>query len=56
MPLVRVSDNYLLRLDFPVTVDYVKDVQVGDPVEVRVESLERQNLHRQNYPLHPRGG
>ena len=56
LPLVRVSDNYLLRLDFPVTVDYVKDVQLGDPVEVRVDSLERQNLHRQNHPFHPRGG
>jgi len=39
MPLVRVSDNYLLRLDFPVDQPYVKDVQVGDPIEVRVESL-----------------
>jgi RND family efflux transporter MFP subunit len=39
MPLVRVSDNYLLRLDFPVTVDYVKDIELNDPVEVRVESL-----------------
>ncbi len=39
MPLVRVSDNYLLRLDFPVTVDYVKDVKEGDSVVVRVESL-----------------
>lgn len=38
LPLVRVSDNYLLRLDFPVSVDYVKDIQVGDPVEVQVES------------------
>ena len=38
-PLVRVSDNYLLRLDFPVTVDYVKDVKVGDSVTVRVDSL-----------------
>jgi RND family efflux transporter MFP subunit len=38
-PLVRVSDNYLLRLDFPVTVDYVKDVKVGDAVAVRVDSL-----------------
>ena len=37
--LVRVSDNYLLRLDFPVTVDYVKDVRLGDPVTVRVDSL-----------------
>jgi len=38
-PLVRVSDNYLLRLDFPVTVDYVKDVKLGDSVVVHVESL-----------------
>jgi RND family efflux transporter MFP subunit len=39
-PVVRVSDNYRLRLDFPVTVDYVKDINVGDSVEVRVDSLE----------------
>ncbi len=39
LPLLRVSDNYLLRLDFPVTVDYVKDIRLGDPVEVCVESL-----------------
>jgi RND family efflux transporter MFP subunit len=39
LPLVRVSDNYRLRLDFPVTVDYVKDVQLGDAVAVRVDSL-----------------
>jgi RND family efflux transporter MFP subunit len=39
LPLVRISDNYRLRLDFPVSVKYVKDIHVGDPVEVRVESL-----------------
>jgi RND family efflux transporter MFP subunit len=39
LPLVRVSDNYRLRLDFPVTVDYAKDVHLGDPVAVRVDSL-----------------
>jgi len=39
MPLVRVSNNYRLRLDFPVSVDYVKDIQTGAPVEVRVDSL-----------------
>jgi RND family efflux transporter MFP subunit len=39
LPLVRVSDNYRLRLDFPVTVDYVKDIRLGDPVAVSVESL-----------------
>jgi RND family efflux transporter MFP subunit len=38
-PVVRVSDNYLLRLDFPVSVKYVKDVKLGAPVTVRVESL-----------------
>jgi RND family efflux transporter MFP subunit len=43
-PIVRVSDNYLLRLDFPVTVDYVKDVKFGDPVEVRVDSLNGKNF------------
>jgi len=39
LPLVRLSDNYHLRLDFPVSVAYVKDVRQGDPVEVRVQSL-----------------
>jgi RND family efflux transporter MFP subunit len=38
-PLVRISDNYLLRLDFPVSVMYVKDVHLGASVTVRVESL-----------------
>ena len=39
MPLLRVSDNYHLRLDIPVSLRYVKDMRVGDPVDVRVESL-----------------
>jgi RND family efflux transporter MFP subunit len=39
LPLVRVSDNYRLRLDFPVTVDYVKYVKLGDSVTVCVDSL-----------------
>jgi RND family efflux transporter MFP subunit len=38
-PLVRVSDNYRLRLDFFVSQKYVKDTHVGDPVEVRVDSM-----------------
>ena len=38
-PLVCLSDNYRLRLDFPVSVSYIKDVRTGDPVEVRVDSL-----------------
>ncbi|HVV72752.1 MAG TPA: efflux RND transporter periplasmic adaptor subunit [Verrucomicrobiae bacterium] len=39
LPLVRLSDNYRLRLDFPVSVKYVKYIRRGDPVDVRVESL-----------------
>lgn len=44
LPLVRVSDNYRLRLDFPVTVDYAKDVKLGEPVAVRVDSLNGQTF------------
>lgn len=39
LPLLRVSDNYLLRLDVPVSVDYVQYLHPGDPVDVRVDSL-----------------
>jgi RND family efflux transporter MFP subunit len=39
LPVVQVSDNYHLRLDFPVSVDDVKDIHEGDKVEVRVQSL-----------------
>ena len=37
--LLRISDNYLLRLDFPVSVDYVQYVKEGSLIEVRVDSL-----------------
>jgi len=37
--LLQISDNYRLRLDFPVSVAYVKDIHLGDAVTVRVESL-----------------
>jgi RND family efflux transporter MFP subunit len=39
LPLVRISDNYLLRLDFPVSVDDVQYLRVGAPVDVQVGSL-----------------
>jgi RND family efflux transporter MFP subunit len=39
MPLVRVSDNYHLRLDFPVSVKYVKDIRLGQLIDVKVDSL-----------------
>ena len=43
-PLVRVSDKYRLRLDFPVSVAYVKDIHLGDKVEVRVQSLDNKRI------------
>jgi RND family efflux transporter MFP subunit len=39
MPLVRISDNRKLRLDFPVSVDYVPRIRADSPVTVRVDSL-----------------
>ena len=46
LPLVRVSDNYLLRLDFPVSVGDVKYMRRGDPVDVKVESLGKTYTER----------
>ncbi len=39
VPLVRISDNYHLRLDFPVSVDDAKDIHVGDPIDGSIDSL-----------------
>lgn len=39
LPLLRVSDNYHLRLDFDVSDKYVKDVHVDQEVSVKVDSL-----------------
>ena len=39
LPLVRISDNYRLRLDFPVSVIYVNEIRVGDPLVVWIENL-----------------
>lgn len=39
MPLVRVSDNALLRLDFPVSVDYVSGIRLEAPLSASVDSL-----------------
>ncbi len=44
LPLVRVSDNYRLRLDVPVSLLYVKDIHVGDTVDVSVDSLGGKTL------------
>jgi RND family efflux transporter MFP subunit len=41
MPIVRLSQNDRLRLDIPISVSYVAKINVGDPVEIRVGSLNR---------------
>jgi len=40
-PLVRLSENDRLRLVFPLSVSYVSLVNVGDPVEIQVQSPDR---------------
>ncbi len=44
LPVVRLSDNYRLRLDFPVSLAFVKDIREGNPVDVRVQSLGGKRL------------
>jgi RND family efflux transporter MFP subunit len=41
MPLVRLSQDNLFRLVIPVPESYVRFIRVGDAVNVRVPSLER---------------
>ncbi len=41
MPLVRLSQDDLFRLVIPVPESYVKYIHIGDPVSVRVSSLDR---------------
>jgi RND family efflux transporter MFP subunit len=41
MPLVRLSQDEVFRLVIPVPESYVKYIKVGDPVEVRVPSLDK---------------
>jgi len=41
MPLVRISENQLLRLILPVPESAVPSVHVGQPVEVKVPTLHR---------------
>jgi RND family efflux transporter MFP subunit len=44
LPLVRVSDNNLLRLDFPVSVDYVREIRLGAAAAVSVDSLDKRSF------------
>ncbi|HXP61861.1 MAG TPA: efflux RND transporter periplasmic adaptor subunit [Dongiaceae bacterium] len=39
LPVFRVSDSYHLRLDFYPSVDFVKDIHLGDTIDVLVQSL-----------------
>ena len=41
MPLVRLSEDDLFRLVIPVPESYVRFIKIGDPVNVRVPSLNR---------------
>jgi len=40
-PIIRLSENDRLRLDFPVSVTYAEDIALGDPVEIRLEGSGR---------------
>ena len=41
MPLARLSQDDLFRLVIPVPESYVKYIRIGDPVQVRVPSLDK---------------
>jgi len=41
LPLVRLSQDNLFRLVIPVPESYVRYIRIGDPVNVRVPSLNR---------------
>ncbi len=41
LPIVRLSQDDLFRLVIPVPESYVRFIRVGDPVDVRVSSLNR---------------
>ena len=41
MPLVRLSEDDVFRLVIPVPESYVKYIRIGDPVQVRVTSLDK---------------
>jgi RND family efflux transporter MFP subunit len=41
LPLVRLSQDNLFRLVIPVPESYVKYIRIGDPVQVRVASLDK---------------
>lgn len=46
MPLVRLSQNNRLRLDFPVSGSDVSQIRAGDPVEIQLPALALTNTAR----------
>ncbi|HEY1763569.1 MAG TPA: efflux RND transporter periplasmic adaptor subunit [Opitutaceae bacterium] len=40
-PLIRLSENQRLRLDFPVSVSYADEIAVGDPIDIDLEGSGR---------------
>lgn len=46
LPLVQLSEDDLYRLVIPVSESYVPDIHVGDTVDVRVPSLQRNFVGR----------
>ena len=41
LPLIRLSQNQRLRLDFPVSVSYAPYIEAGDPVEILFDGSNR---------------
>ena len=40
-PLVRISENQLLRLDFPVSISYIGDIVLNEAVDIRIDGVSR---------------
>jgi RND family efflux transporter MFP subunit len=40
-PLIRLSENDKLRLDFPVSESFASAVQIGDPVEIHLDAEDQ---------------
>lgn len=41
LPIVKLGQSDLMRLRLPIPEDYVRYIHVGDPMEVRVDALNR---------------
>ena len=56
MPLVWLSDNYRLRLDFPVSVDHTSRTSSLGTRSRCGSNRWGQDLHRHHFAFHPEGG